>query len=1679
MYLNKIDDLIDRVIDDFYTVVILKNKDFKQLLSEENFIKFQGQLNDMIQAYINGIPEDTVNEITKKQDSIDDLFDTLTRYCIIHAFLTIGANYTGKPDVFINNIIEFSKNQAQYSLRVNNFFNSESNAEVIKFYYMTGNILKVLQKQDIQESTIRKEPYAADTIKFLKELGTEFIDAIFRNPDNTDADNIHNIIKTLMILLIYRINDKKRLYNVIQQSERTEGEYVFIDIIEPITEHINFMTVESLLSKEDAMAGLAHEMWNFMQEVHEEDSTPPMSNEDKIDILINSGIVVPILDDFLLYHRDSERYDRAVGAQVKKKEDTKIRYIIGKIDTTTEFYSDSAKKDSKLKATIMKNFSNPLYNRKAILRNDVEEIKIINKFLNQGKRNQENNDYFNDLQYYRRYAYVNFKDFDKYGFNHPFSKTVTAVRAVNFDKKSEFRQINDNHRMQRRVGSKGMTGNIVGFMIPPTTKSIQCLKVGDGVDVRELNSKNKSKNGYELFLRQLINVVIKGRDTSKAIYWVFDLNTDSVKSSTFQKSTSTTDQDTLRSMIAEIHNAMMIQVYHEVIEKIDMVPDITPHVANKIIRYMERNVLGVPLTKDLRYSVMSHLYKKYPIDEDGTHIVETDDILHGIEGDVFKLPEYVHQKKVAKNVVAIDLAEVELTGEAIETETIDAVCQHNITWDSINHIRFMDQSEYMKNMYEFIQQYVIEDTTGDFVCRSCGYYLDIARFIIDGKFDDSSQKFITFSMPMEVDIVELPEYRKLDFAIKLMDKNIDKICSSVGIPYFVGNNTTVKWRRQGIVKSAIDLVKANNHLLTKTLRTRNEKKEAMYGISRNLSSLFVFEMENNIYTTSSKDKDQEQFKMIKRNNITTYIMIYLILELNESQITFFNGDKKGLCDIRIFDKVGDSLFRGLRIKKNSSNETVPITDYKLLCYVIYMLSCRVAKHRMWYSSHSVQKNVNKMIPIIQRFIVHTLVDVLNSILENSFKENVPYIFEIFRVRFYSKLNDLFSDDDYYQILLDQSKETYAIAKRRGKIDPSDIKNIRPFTFMDPVWRNVIPRRHFLRYRDLKEIDLKGVTNLSHCPSGDYHVWKIANAKGSNFICDVCGTNMAEQKYDEALTKKISEKFLIKRMNRLAIKFCLLDGQPHNYQYDPKTGKNICAKCKNSDTHEYSNADLDKVDKILNYQKKESRELQIAKNRVYDEVDIKHSTYIDSVVERNAKEFEKSKTSENPFKFIDTFIDSLQSILGEEVKGAFPIHLSDNTYIIDHDYYGHKLDGDDIVIRESDKKVSVKINHSHYKTDVIYYTDYSAGRVDVFYDAVSRRLLGYKEESKEYYDHKKSDKKIRINYSTANKLKLMGYEAQYINIFDSYPELSTANKGKSIEDRQPMYRQIVSDMCRERLEHLKKVMLDFQRITNRIINRYVPEKMIIMFGEQSDKSKTTYTKKSGSSIIPYAAVTTNPYAPENPTYFADKLDDLIDRYSNKLAKLKVTSTDKKHKAFKHWKAIARGIIASEKVDLYLNSESDILDSYLVNRYDNESHQIMYYTVMEFTKLLEYNNSSFLRSSLATFLVEFIDRIFFEFNEEHIMTNADIRRFMYIAKSPRYVREVMEEAESGIVKEGFYDEVAEDDIEITEEQIEENIDAQEEMDAIDIDVEFSDMEEGFASAFDYASEMAAEQVGYSAF
>ena len=61
----------------------------------------------------------------------------------------------------------------------------------------------------------------------------------------------------------------------------------------------------------------------------------------------------------------------------KKKDETKIKYIINKIDSVAEYYSKNTQSNQELKKKIEKMLYVPLSDRRSILVNNFEDIKML------------------------------------------------------------------------------------------------------------------------------------------------------------------------------------------------------------------------------------------------------------------------------------------------------------------------------------------------------------------------------------------------------------------------------------------------------------------------------------------------------------------------------------------------------------------------------------------------------------------------------------------------------------------------------------------------------------------------------------------------------------------------------------------------------------------------------------------------------------------------------------------------------------------------------------------------------------------------------------------------------------------------------------------------------------------------------------------------------------------------------------------------------------------------------------------------------------------------------------------------------------------------------------------------------------------------------------------------------
>ena len=303
---------------------------------------------------------------------------------------------------------------------------------------------------------------------------------------------------------------------------------------------------------------------------------------------------------------------------------------------------------------------------------------------------------------------------------------------------------------------------------------------------------------------------------------------------------------------------------------------------------------------------------------------------------------------------------------------------------------------------------------------------------------------------------------------------------------------------------------------------------------------------------------------------------------------------------------------------------------------------------------------------------------------------------------------------------------------------------------------------------------------------------------------------------------------------------------------------------------------------------------------------------------------------------------------------------------------------------------------------------------------------------------------------------MGYTSEYINIDDDYEDLKNqfeiektdkTDKSDKIDtnQNQKLYQDIVKDISRNRIDNLKQIILEFQRIFNRIINGYVDPAVV-------DKTYDHDIKPERSG-----------YEKDIPNYFAEKLNSLVDKYKKKLKNTKIKDDNNKHRVFKHWKGVTRGIYVEDFNDKYFNFDSDLVEAENISRYDSRSNMLLYYLIHEFSILLKYNKDGFIRTNVCNFLVEFIDRIFFKYNTDHLHVNNDIKRFMYVINSAGFLKETEEYVKTENT-EGFYEEYVDMDEEPTEDDIERKIDEDEEQEALDLDLDYGDIEEGFQSAFE---------------
>ena len=1568
MYINNFDKLINDIIDDFFSFTLKNDKTIKKINNDINFIKYQNEINDLIEKYIKTLPQKKINDIVKKEKSKEYIFNIIKKFLFIYVFLNISINYKGTLNNFINNILEFSKNQINFKIKITNFFNSESNSILIEYFNIINNIIE-LEETNFNLNNLKNKNYFNLISKFINETSIDFIKNILKIK-NYESKN-HNIIKTFIILYIYKLNEKNELFKIIELTENSEGEYIFIDIVESNYDKIDFSSLTNILSPKDIIKGINYDIWEYLKSF-ENNLNDKITNNDKINILIKKNLVTPIVDDFLLYHKDNERYD-IFEYDSKKKDDTKLKYIINKIDKASDLYSKNYKEAIKI-------FYSPYYDRKAILNNSLEDTKIILKFMNLKKNNTSNTDLFNDFIVYKTYPYINFKNVNNNHISFYPNNNVDCIRYVSLENNGEFKQ-NKKNELQYRISNNLININIVGLLLNFSNKNFKCLKVKDLENLR-----NKNNNCVVDFSNYLKEKFLDKNYKNKYYYWLFDFKKDLLNSKTYELNVENLN------VFGSIYDLFSDDIFNKIVKLLKK-KKINLQQSYKIIDYYKKKYFKLDNNKlDELEKIIFNKFKNndeniYDNYDNESYLINDDKIF--IKNNIFN-----------KKRILIDYDKHDEKGSMKINKKIFGICQHHISFDYISKMNKYDYKEYQKKIYEFILNFVDTNSYGAYICKSCNGYLDFNKFEIDGKFDNNTQSFVTYSMPMSVPLEDINEYKKYNTLISILNSKIEKICSIIGLTNYVGSQRTIVNKRKNFIKNIIDYILVNTEILRYKFKERNEKTKNIYNINRNISNLYIFNLENNVFEFSSQDKDK--FKPLKKNNIISYVIIVILLELTSAQIYSLLTDKNFFIHYEFFEKYYLNLFEDIKFIKNDKYDTLNVVDFKVFCYALYMISGKIAKNRkLWYhEDNDITKTVSKkLIPIKQKYIITTVIDIINMIIENSFvKEN--YELNMFKNKFFEKLYNLFNDDEILKKIKYEGQSSSDYENKKYLLIESKInfsKYIKNKYKKTVSYSNSNQPLYFIKKNKYQFFKYKNYSFISNCKNGKFHDFsKNDNDKKNNFYCKNCNKYIYEF-YD----KNYDEKELFKNISNF-YKFELNSFLNTDGSISMKLNNNLQMELINSNVY-----DINKYNTYDNLFKKyiNNVDLKLKKfNNFSNSLFEKDNLYF----KQNKQIYSKinelyTKKDNSNLKFINKVIEQFKNIIGSDINILKDSKLDSDIFVIDHDHLGAKIQKP-IYISESDNTILFKKNHPFFKTDVLYYTNTKIGRIDVFYDAITKIQLGYKEDSKDFKRNLSTNNKLIIKYSIYHKILSLGSESEFIDIRDYDSNIDKISNDKK---KRKSYEKIINNLIKNRMNNLKKINSNFKLLLSKFIYNFKTERIKNLKDDDFNEE----------------------------SFYNDSFSNIFNKYSSKLSTLKIYDENNKSKVMKYTNILNKTITIKKTIEQRFNYDNYILEIDDLNNIDNESIKLLYYFCEEIFKLLNYNNNKFIKISIVNMCIEFINLSYEYFNLDSTIDIKDIKRFKKVIKSTDFLNNVEEATEELMIVKlpdgSTYKEIA-----IEEDEIDEN-------------------------------------------
>jgi hypothetical protein len=1538
MYVTQVDDLFDGILNKFNSFLI-DEKAFQKLNSDTNFVKFQNQIIAYIKKFIETIPKKDIVNIIKNESYYDSIVNIIKRYCAYYIYLGIGYFYEGGRDLYITNIIEASRYQRDSTFQINNFFNSENNSKIISFYNDIKNFISLLQYKTIDKIKIilTNNPLRYEsTIKLFNDLGEDYIVEYF-----LIKDNFHNVMKALIFKQIYLKEEKNEILNMLNQQEKENAEYKYIEVVVSNEKKIvDFNVIQKLLTYEELRAGLAEEIYSYLEEIRDTKEIIIKENMEFVNYLFSNKIIIPITEEFLRYHKDTEKYDPeslVESSNIAERDATKIKYIVSKMNNVRNYYSPLLDKNPKLKLDTAKLFYKPMDPKMAILYNADEEIKIIQKL--EISEQTSDIDLLVDLENIRKYAYVNFKNFSRDGIKIRPMKTIEGIRSIVLDYKSNTKQPIDT-----RIGHDMIDMNVIGIAWNPSFKPLNCFFPKDMIDVR---SKMQNENGYEAMIKVMKKTFGK-KNIDNLFVWMFNNKKDKPLSKTYINFSTSDVANNIKIMLGELYNVYIDIVYHKLEQYLDSLKETNLWEFNNIMKGYNKKYFNFNLMQHLTNILIEKIIiNKIPELE----IIpdEVDSMIPGKRDKLIILP-VLDRKKDKKTIILLGKKEDDIVIDMSKKSI--PVCNHYVKWLSIMKIS-RKSDDFNQAIFDYVKQYVKLDEHGDYICKSCNEGVNLYKYVHSASYNEEMDTFMTTSIAVNQKLEEISKYAKYMRSIRNIEKSIEKFAYSLDIIAYLGNDPIIKLRRKMIIKDTIDLILIHTKWLRIQPKNRIEMANKKYGIGKDLTNLFFFELKDEIFLTSSTDTDY--YKIIKYNNIMAYLVFIIITELNSGQIISLKEDKR--YNYFTFKKFGVNLFNDMFLRINQK-EKIPIMKIPLLAYILYYFSGMMVSYRLWlYNDKAIEPKDKPMFLVgLQKTIIHTVMDLFNTLVEANLdqrektddKSSTPldYLYEIINTRIADKIKHTYNDDQLLKRVemiamknINFDETTKKVTFLTKKIPTIDL-NIE----FKPMER--IKERCDLETSEIERIPFKSQSNeidvLTNCMDGRFHVW---NYKSGDMICNLCSKQYNEllkmiKKGDTETEKQTTNDYLDKikliNLKKLAKKYCI-SGDMHDLDSDGK-----CSRCKvNINTYNPIDKELKQLERNIEIRTNDVTIMQINRMRQYNE-DIAKKIIQDKETLNRMNRLYETETNNKLEYYIEKFVNRLSQTLGPKIKVKdTTIYLKETVYIIDHDYFGNEMRDSrqqPFVILSSENKINLTKSHPLFNQDILWYRD-KASKVFVYYNSITLQYLGYSEDNKTL-KKTKNNASLKIEHSLIHSIMYLGYENQYFNLYHAnkmYIRDLTVDLGSNEKD-------VVENILRNRLSNLKQII---ERVVSIITNIKNGGKVTSKYNVEEKEIVTEFTKKLKNFNM--------------TDIFAD---------SNYIARKFAINTN-----------------LPERLNISLSNNYMNLDQ--LNAMQNTDNKIIFFLIYNFNKLLDSNIQPAIQSELAHLIIIIIRFIYNQYYRPY--SNYNIRKF----------------------------------------------------------------------------------------